>query len=189
MRRFAVATALLLVSSTLALAQEFSEGELHVFYQRVQNFDFNSGDPSFSFSGKGFNGGGFGFVYNLNAWAGIFTQMSFLGGVEQGGLKMRMINEAQGLKLTKREVGPLNLYAKGGIGFVRHVFSVQGSETADYGTSFVFGGGTEVKIKEGMALVLDVSNCAISLPQLTYYSDRDKWDSSLMFTTGIAFQF
>lgn len=176
------------LAGSLCLAQdEFSAVEFQGYYQRVQGFDFQ-GVPGFEFEGVGFNGGGFGFVYNLNPYFGIFSQTSFLAGVEQSNVKLRIINQAQGVKLTKRGES-INVFGKGGVGFVRNVLSFGGQEGVDYGTSFVFGGGTEIKLQEGMWLMLDLSRNIQGLPQLTFLEDRDSWDSNWMITTGISFQF
>jgi len=188
MRWFMTAAVVLSLAGTLCLAQdEFSEVEFQGFYQRVQGFDFE-GVQGFEFQDKGFNGGGFGFVYNLKPFFGIFSQTSFLAGVEQSGVKLRFINQAQGVKLTKRS-DKINVFGKGGVGFVRHVLDFGGQEGVDYGTSFVFGGGTEIKLQEGMWLMLDFSRYITGLPRLTNFEDRDSWDSSWLITTGISFQF
>jgi len=185
--RLLITVVVLSLAFSLCLAQEYSEVEFQGYYQRVQGFDFR-GVAGFEFEGEGFNGGGFGFVYNLNPYFGIFSQTSFLAGVEQSGLKLRFINQAQGVKLTKRS-DAINVFAKGGVGFVRHVLDFQGQEGVDYGTSFVFGGGTEIKIQEGMFLMLDFSRYITGLPRLTSAENRDGWDSSWLITTGISFQF
>ena len=170
----------------LCLAQDYSEVEFQGFYHRVQGFDIEDA-PGFSFEGEGFNGGGFGFVYNVNPYFGIFSQTSFLGGVEQSGLSLKFINQAQGVKLTKRS-DAINVFGKGGVGFVRHVFEIGGQEFVDYGTSFVLGGGTEIKLQEGMFLLLDFSRYITGLPRVSL-AQEDGWDSTWMITTGISFQF
>ncbi|RPJ59939.1 MAG: hypothetical protein EHM23_12210 [Acidobacteria bacterium] len=186
--RLFITVVVLSLAGSLCLAQdEFSEVEFSGFYQRVQGFDFQ-GVQGFEFESEAFNGGGFGFVYNLNPFFGIFSQTSFLGGVEQSNVKLRFINQAQGVKLTKRS-DKINVFGKGGIGFVRHVFDFSGQESVDYGTSFLLGGGTEIKIQEGMWLMLDLSRNVMGLPQLTINPDRDKWDSNWIITTGVSFQF
>jgi hypothetical protein len=193
MKRLLIALIAVGLAAGVCLAQpEYSEMEMQAFYQRVQGFDFRSGVQGFEFQDAGFNGAGFGFVYNFKHYVGLFQQTSFLGGVEQSGVKLRMINATQGIKLTKRGLAneKLNLYTKAGIGYVYHIFSVAGQETGDSNMSFSYGGGAEIKMKEGIWLLLDGSRMAMGLPQLTSYEpDRDKWDSSWVFTTGISFQF
>jgi hypothetical protein len=192
MKRLLIVVTVLLFVGNLCLAQpEYSEVEFQGFYQRIQGFDFQSGAVGFEFENEGFNGGGFGFVYNVSPWLGIFSQTSFLAGVEQSGIKLRFINQTQGAKVTKRGlVGEsVNVFAKGGIGFVRHVFDAFGQQSIDYGTSFTGGGGTEIKLQEGMWLMLDLSRTSLGLPRLTNVPGRDKWDSSWAITTGVSFQF
>lgn len=187
--------AFILLSGSILLAQpEFSEVEFQGYYQRVQGFSFSpTFVEGFDFpDSEGFNGGGFGLTYNLNHWFGIFSNTSFLGGVEQNNLQMKIINQVQGAKITKRGLGPANFYAKGGVGFIRYVFSSGGEDLAiDYSTSFVYGGGAEIKFKEGMWLVLDLSRLSLGLPNLTGFDvpGRDKWDSSYLITTGVMFAF
>lgn len=191
-RLLAVAFVLLFTGSLLLAQPEFSEVEFQGYYQRIQGFSFSpSGFEGFNFEDEGFNGGGFGINYNLNHWFGIFSNTSFLGGVEQSQLQMKIINQAQGAKLTKRGLGPANVYAKAGVGFVRYVFSSGGQDLSiNYSTSFLYGGGAEIKFKEGMYLVLDLSSLALGLPQLVQdFDGRDKWDSSLAITTGVMFSF
>jgi hypothetical protein len=187
MRLFITVVVLSLAGSLCMAQDEFSEVEFQGFYQRVQGFDFQ-GVQGFEFQNKGFNGGGFGFVYNLKPSFGIFSQTSFLAGVEQSDVKLRFINQAQGVKLTKRSE-KINVFGKGGVGFIRHVFDFGGQQSVDYGTSFVFGGGTEIKLQEGMWLMLDLSRNIMGLPQLTIDPNRDKWDSNWIITTGVSFQF
>ncbi len=195
MKRFVAVAFVLLFTGTLLQAQpEFSEVEFQGYYQRVQGFTFSpTGVQGFDFpDSEGFNGGGFGINYNLNHWFGIFSNTSFLGGVEQNDLQMKIINQVQGAKITKRGFGPANFYAKGGVGFMRYVFSSGGQDLAiRYSTSFVYGGGTEIKFKEGMWLVLDLSRLSLGLPNLTGFDfeGRDKWDSSYVITTGVMFSF
>ena len=188
MKRLLMLLIVLGLAGGVCLSQpEYSETEMMGFYQRVQGFDFQSGAEGFEFQNEGFNGGGFGFAYNFKHWLGLFQQTSFLAGVEQSGVKLRMINATQGLKLTKRGLADekLNLFAKGGIGYVHHVFSTGGQEFGDSNMSFTFGGGAEIKMKEGIWLVLDGSRMAMGLPQVSLVEDRDKWDSSWVFTTGV----
>ncbi len=186
--RLLITVVVLSLAGSLCLAQqEFSEVEFQGYYQRVQGFDFQ-GVQGFEFQDKGFNGGGFGFVYNLNPFFGIFSQTSFLGGVEQSGLRLRFINQAQGVKLTKRS-DKINVFGKGGVTIVHHVFDFGGQESGDTTMGFLFGGGTEIKLQEGMWLMLDLSRNIMGLPQLTLDNNRDKWDSNWIITTGISFQF
>jgi hypothetical protein len=196
MKRWMVLLVLLWLCSGMALAQpEYSEVEFHAFFQSVQGFDFYSGfqlgGPLFAVENRGFYGGGMGFNFNLNHWLGIWQQMGFYSGIRQGDLQLRFINEVQGVKVTHRNLGPVNVYAKGGIGFVRHVFSLRGvgDLAVNYGTSLVYGGGTEIPFREGMVWVIDVSRLTMGLPRISNDPARDKWDHNFLITTGVAFQF
>jgi len=40
-----------------------------------------------------------------------------------------------------------------------------------------------------MSLILEATQLAVSLPNLTGAPGRDKWDASTLFITGIAFHF
>jgi hypothetical protein len=196
MKRWFVLLVLLWVSSGMALAQpEYPEVEFNGFYQRIQGFDFYSGfdlgGPLFAVENRGFSGGGMGFTFNLNHWLGFWQQTGFYTGVKTASdLQLRFINELQGVKVTHRNLGPVNVYAKGGVGFVRHVFSMGGRDLAiNYGTSLAYGGGTEIPFREGMALVIDVSRLTMGLPRISNDPARDKWDSNYLITTGVLFQF
>jgi hypothetical protein len=151
MKRLILSFALIggMAGSTLA---QPPQGELRAYYQRLGSFEFRSGSPQFDIMDKSFNGGGFGFVMNLKDWLGFFTETNFLGGVEQGTIRLSLINQIQGVKLTAREIRSPNLYAKGGIGFTRFVFAIGGQDTVRYQTSFIAGGGVDFMFNEGMAI-------------------------------------
>lgn len=173
----------------VSLHGQTPQGEFRGYFQNVSNFDFQSGSPSFDISGEGFNGGGFGFVFNLNDWLGFFTETNFLTGVEQGSLSLKLINQSQGIKVTARELGPVNVYAKGGIGFSRFLFDTGSGETIRYQTGFSTGGGVDFRISDPMAFFVEGNLLTFSLPNITNVSDRDKWDSSLGTSVGVAFFF
>jgi len=176
--------AVMMFGTEVCLAQD-SGGEFQGFYQRVQSFNFNSGDPIFNVQNGNTNGGGFGFVYNITPVFSLFQQTSFFGGFEQSGLKMRLITEAQGVRLSKGTDAIL-FYAKGGVGFNRYVLENLG---IDYGTAFILGGGAEIRMTEGLYLLLEATNLTMGLPNLTNLPGRSKWDNALLFTTGIAIRF
>ncbi len=173
------------------LAQDQS-AELQLFYQRFQGFDFNAGTffgtPIFDVHGANPNGGGFGFVYNLNPKFGFFQQTGFFQGVEQNGLNLRIINETQGLRVMK-PTKKFDLYAKGGLGFNHYVFNQSGNSSVFYGMAFIYGGGTEARLSEGLFLILEADYVTMSLPNITGAPDRSKWDNALLLTTGIAIRF
>jgi hypothetical protein len=175
--------------SISAAAAQASQGEFRGYYQHIANFDFQSGSPDFDITGDSFNGGGFGFVFNLNEWFGLYSESTFLTGVEQQGLDLKLFNQIQGAKLTAREVGPFNLYAKGGIGFTRFVFDSQGSEFVQYQTSFAGGGGVDILFSENFAIFVEGNLLSFSLPNLTGVENRDKWDSAFGTTVGVVLSF
>jgi hypothetical protein len=59
----------------------------------------------------------------------------------------------------------------------------------EYKFAFSYGAGAFLWIKEGFGLVFDASNLMMGMPNLTDASGRDKWDSGLTLTTGIAIRF
>ncbi len=172
-----------------AMAQSFPQGELQVFYQGNRSFDYRSGSPAFDIRDAGLKGGGFGFAYNITGVFGLWQQMGFYTGVKQGGLDLNLINEMQGLLVTKRDVGPFNFFAKGGVGFTRYVFEQPGFTLVSYGQTFSYGGGAQIRLSPGFHLLLELNQMAMGLPDITGARDRAKWDSNLLITTGIAIHF
>lgn len=174
---------------TPLFAQDEPTGEFRLFYSTLQGFDFDSGSPTFQIADDSFHGGGFGFVFNLNPWFGIYSDSQFYAGVKAAGLDLKLINQMQGVKLTARQLGGLNLYGKAGMGFARFVFSFPQGESVSYQTSFNLAGGLDIKLSDGFYVYGEVGRTALSLPNLTGLSNRDKWDGNLALTTGIAFMF
>lgn len=120
MKRLTIA-AILLWGSGICLAQD-SKQEIQGVYLRIQGFTFNSGTTDFDIENASINGGGYAFVYHITEKFGLFQQMGFFGGAEQNGLKVKLITEFQGMQVNKK-TGPLILYAKGGLGFTRYIFT------------------------------------------------------------------
>ena len=189
MRRLFLFLLVVFAGSSLAYAQGPS-GEFRLYYQTIRDFNYRTGLPDFEFQGDSFHGGGFGFVYDLNPRLGIYSDTAFLRGPEAGGIKLNLINQVQGIKLTARELGPLNVYAKGGIGFARYIFSASGSDLGVYWQSnFDLAGGVDFEINDGFYFYIEAKRMVMSLPRLTNVEDRDKWNGSLGLATGIAFRF
>jgi hypothetical protein len=187
MKQFVI-LAVLLFSAGLCQAQD-ATGEFQGFYQRMQSFDFNSGSTSFDIRGAKLNGGGFGFLFNITDTFGFWQQTSFYRGVKQSGLALRPIIETQGVQLSK-EKGALSVYIRGGLGGVRHVLEMSGGTVGvDWGLALIYGGGTKIKVSEGLFWIIDASRITMGLPNLTNLQGRSKWDSGLLFTTGIAIRF
>ncbi len=184
MKRLMIA-AILLWGSGICLAQ--ASRELQGVYLRIQGFTFNSGTTDFDIEGASINGGGYVFVQHITEKFGLFQQMGFFGGAEQNGLKVKLINEFQGVQVSKK-TGPLILYAKGGLGFTRYIFSGAFSGV-DSHFALNYGGGAEIKIKEGLNLVLEATRLTMGLPNLTNAPRRSGWDNSWQLATGIAFHF
>jgi hypothetical protein len=183
MKKFMI-IAILLWGSGSCLAQD-SKQEIQGVYLRIQTFTFNSGYSEFNIQQAAINGGGYAFIFHITDKFGLFQQMGFYGGPEQNGLKLRLITEFQGMIVTKK-AGPLDLYAKGGLGFTRYVFT----GNAVYGKfAVLYGGGAEIKMKEGLNLVLEASRLTMGLPQLSISPDRSKWSNSWQLSTGIAIHF
>ncbi len=179
-----IIVAIWLSCTGLCMAQE-SNGEIQGFFQRIQNFDFNSGDASFSFKGANPNGGGFGFVYNITDVFGLFQRTGFSSGIDQGGYKMNLITESQGLRL-KKQAGSVMFYALGGVGFNRYVYN---DYAGYYGMALMYGGGMQVPMMEGLNLIFEATNLTMGLPNLTNIPGRSKWDNALMFSIGAALHF
>ena len=184
MKRLTIAAVLLWFSGICA-AQD--RGEIQGLYLRIQGFTFNSGSSNFDIENASTNGGGYVYVQHITDKFGLFQQMGFFGGAEQNGIKLRLLTEFQGMRVNKK-AGPLLLYAKGGLGFTRYSFSGALSG-GSYHFALNYGGGTEIKVKEGLGLVLEATRLTMGLPNLTGLENRSKWDNSWQLATGIAFHF
>lgn len=187
MKRLTI-VAMLLWGGGVCLAQDAKQEIQGVFF-RIQGFTFNSGDPSvFDVEGAGINGGGYAFVYHITEKFGLYQQMGFMGGAEQNGLKVKLITEFQGFQVNKAK-GPLILYAKGGLGFTRYVFSGALSGV-DSHFALNYGGGTEIRMKEGLNLVLEATRLTMGLPNLLGdLPGRTGWANCWQLATGIAIHF
>lgn len=185
MRRLTIA-AILFWGSGICLAQ--STREIQGVYMRIQGFTFNSGSPSFDIENASTNGGGYVFIQNITEKFGFFQQTGFFGGAEQNGTKVRLLTEFQGFRVNKK-AGPLNLYAKGGLGFTRYTFS-GGLSGGSYKFALNYGGGIEIKMKESLGLILEATRLTMGLPQIVPDpSNRSKWDNSWQLATGFAIHF
>ncbi|MGH9338292.1 MAG: outer membrane beta-barrel protein [Acidobacteriota bacterium] len=190
MKRLLIMAPVLLAVCTVGFAQP--QGEFQFFYQRIQGFDYNAGSGLLIDDGN-FNGGGFGFVFNLNDWFGVYSQSSFFAGAEfaDAGVGVKLINQIQGAKVTARELGPLNVFAKGGVGFIRFVFDLEqfNQEQVRFATGFNYGGGIEFPIGESLFINLELGQLIMSLPQITNDPNRDRWDNTVVISTGASFHF
>jgi hypothetical protein len=186
------AKGVLLVSMVLCTAvRVFAEGETEItgFYQQYRNFEFKIGVSEFDFPPSRLQGGGFMIAQNLAPWFAMWTQFSFYGSVEHSGIKVRILNNLEGIRYQTKNYGPFRLYAKGGLGFSRYSMDIGGNGAGDTKFSVAYGGGTHIWIQEHFGVVLDVTHVVMGLPNLTDSPSREKWDSGLTYTTGLTIRF
>ncbi|MFZ0429633.1 MAG: hypothetical protein WAO20_16060 [Acidobacteriota bacterium] len=55
--------------------------------------------------------------------------------------------------------------------------------------SFEYGGGVDVPLSDNFFLFGEFKGSTLSLPQLTLSSNRQKWQTSPVISTGIALRF
>ncbi len=159
------------------------------YYQTVRSFDFAPGGNQGAVSGAAFHGGGFGFVIDLSDVLGLYTDSTFLTGVDSNYLQLKLFNQVQGFRATARDVGPVNVYAKAGMGFARwEVNGAYGSGIA-YKMSFEYGGGIDAPLSDNLFLFGEFKGSTFALPQLTAFSNRQKWQTSPVVMTGIGIRF
>jgi hypothetical protein len=182
MKRFVI-TVVWLCSGGIGLAQ--STGEFQGLYQHISGLTFNSGSPSiFDIENASTNGGGYAISYNLDPHFGVFQQMGFFGNVSDNGYNVRLITELQGFQVTKSK-GPFELYAKGGMGI--SIWSFSGNLSGSSSNfALNYGAGAEVKMTDSLYWVVDASRLTTRVPNLTDLPGRTGWDSSWIFSTGIA---
>lgn len=189
MRRGLFVAILGLMLTVPAYGQFDGGGEFRIFYQTIQGFDYDAGGGFVVAEGGSFHGGGFGFVFDLNDWFGIYSDTSFLGGLDSDFVGIKLITQNQGAKLTARDIAGANLYGKAGIGIQRFVIELSGTEGVSYQTGFDLGGGVDVPLSEGLYWFGELKMSLLSLPDLTGAPGRDKWSKSPTFSTGILFRF
>jgi len=174
-------------AAQLGFAQD-KNTEIGGFYQQYRNFSFNTGLTVYDFPATKLKGGGFSIAQNLAPWFAVWSQTSFYGTVPQAnGLDVRVINNLEGVRWQTKQHGPLCLYVKGGMGFSNFNFTTQGFSNTKL--SLAYGGGAQIWLAPWMGLTLDVSHTVMGLPNLTDLEGRDKWDSGLTYTTGLAIRF
>ncbi len=187
MKRLVLLTAMLTLGSPSLFAQ-MDHGEMRGYFQTVRSFDYRPGVSQLDISGDSFNGGGFGFVVDLGPVLSLYTNSSFLSGVDNNYLQLKLFNQVQGFKATARDVGPVDFYAKAGIGFAR--WDLRGFVNGiAYKMSLEYGGGIDVPVSENVFLFGEFMESTLSLPQLTQSPDRQKWQTSPTIGTGIGIRF
>lgn len=190
--RFLALTLALAVWALIAPAAVCAEGETEItgFYQRYHDFSYQVGLPVFDFEPRSLAGGGFSLAQNIAPWFAMWTQFSFYGSTENNvGLRVRLINNQQGIRYQTKNYGPLRLYAKGGLGFSRFSIDTGQGSLGDTKFSAAYGGGAHVWLHDHVGINLDVSHVLTGLPNLTDLDTREKWDSGLVYTTGLTFRF
>ncbi len=149
------------------------------FYQTYRSFSFKTGVSEIDIPETNLNGGGFTIAKNLAPWFAMWTQLTFYGAAEQPNHRVRIINNLQGLRWQTKLHGPLQFYAKGGVGFSHYSMDIEGSGFGEYKFSVAYGGGAFIWASEHFGIVLDATHTMSGLPNLTDLSGRDKWDSGL----------
>jgi hypothetical protein len=180
---------MILCGMVCASAQDQST-EIQGFYQTHKDFSFKSGFPGLELTNTRLGGGGFTFAQNLAPWFAFFSQTAFYGSIEQNDFKVRIINNLEGLRWQTGLRGPFQFYVKAGLGFSHFSFNLGGDELeGGYKFAVSYGGGAFIWISEKFGLVLDASHLSMGVPNLTDLDGRDKWDSGLSLTTGLAVRF
>ena len=190
--RFVLLIVAILFGTIYASAQETST-EIQGFYQTYKDFSFKLGTglENLDLKPTRLGGGGFTIAQNLAPWFAFWSQTTFYGSVEGDFLKARVINNLEGLRWQKRFSGPLEVYGKVGMGF-SHIglSSVGGGDIGgEYKLAVSYGAGAFLWMSQNIGLVFDASHLSMGVPNVTDAPGRDKWDSGLTLTTGIALRF
>jgi hypothetical protein len=166
--------------------------EIQGFYQTYKDFSFNAGNgyETLNIKDTRLSGGGFTIAQNLASWFAFWSQTTFYGSAESSYLKARVINNLEGIRYQTQLHGPFQLYAKAGMGFSHFSLDYLGSDLGGaYKFSVSYGAGAMVWLNDNFGLVFDASHLMMGVPNLTDASGRDKWDSGLALTTGLAVRF
>ena len=184
---------LLLVSMVLfpalyASAQDYKT-EIQGFYQTYRDFSFRTGVDALDIPAVRLNGGGFIFAQNLAPWFAFWTQFTFYGSADQPNISARMINNLYGIRYQTQQHGPFQFYAKGGLGYTHFGLDIVGTSYGESKFSFAYGAGAQIWMSDNFGAVLDASHVITGLPNLTDLPSREKWDSGLALTAGLAVRF
>jgi hypothetical protein len=192
----ALLISMILCTALCVLAQDETSTEIQGFYQSYRNFSYYSGDPYYSFSPMKLAGGGFTIARNLASYFAMWTQFTFYGSPEKDNFKLGIMNNLQGLRFQTKLHGPFRFYAKGGIGFTRYnidmvLDNIAAYSYSDSSFSVGYGGGAQIWLGNHFGIILDVSQVHMGLPNLldADLPDREKWDSGMTYTTGLALRF
>jgi hypothetical protein len=182
----------ILCGTAYAPAQEQST-EIQGFYQTYKDFSFKVGEgyELLDIPNTRLGGGGFTIAQNLASWFAVFSQTTFYGSVEGTYLKARVINNLEGLRWQTKRHGPLQAYVKAGLGFSHISLDYVSGEDigGEIKFSYSLGGGAFIWMSDNFGLVFDASHTAMGMPNLADLPGRDKWDSGLTLTTGLAIRF
>jgi hypothetical protein len=190
MKRLLMVMVIWIGCAGVCLAQQQS-GELQGFFGRWQPFHYKDPSLGIDMSGKAFTGGGFGMLLNVTEKFGIYQQTGFFGGVSDNGNSFSLITEFQGMQASKRK-DRIDFFAKVGLGFARYVvnlpaFGVQ--QYPSYNFALQYGGGTEIKLKPGLYLLIEVTAITSRLPNLTGADGRSTWNTGIQIGPGISLHF
>ena len=172
--------------------------EITGYYQKYQNFSFNTGVSELNFSPTELSGVGFSVAQNIADWFALWTQLTINGTNKQwadGGdgylyeNSVRIINNLQGIRYQTKQYGPFRLYGKFGAGFTHYSFNMLGYELSGTKFSAGYGGGADIWFSKHIGVTLDVSHTMMMLPNLTDVDGRESVDSGLAYTTGLTFRF
>jgi hypothetical protein len=181
---------MILCAAVFSIAQEERNTEITGFYQQYGKFSFQlagTPSPASDVPATTLKGGGFSIAQNLAPWFGLWSQTSFYGTAGQtNGLTVRVINNLEGVRWQTKQHGPVRFYVKGGMGFSNFRMGTIGSDTK---LCLAYGGGAQIWFAPWMGVVLDASHTVMGLPNLTDANGRDKWDSGITLTTGLAIRF
>ncbi|NLV30998.1 MAG: porin family protein [Acidobacteria bacterium] len=172
-----------------AAANAEGETEITGFYQQYRDFSYTVGLEEYDLAPRSLGGGGFSIAQNMAPWFAMWTQFSFFGSAENAGLRVRMINNQQGVRYQTKEYGPVRLYAKGGLGFSRFSIDTGQGSLGDTKFSAAYGAGAHIWMHKHAGINLDLSHVLTGLPNLTDLDTREKWDSGLVLTTGLTLRF
>jgi hypothetical protein len=179
---------MLLCGTLYASAQEQST-EIQGYYQTYRDFSFKTGFSEIDIPNTTLNGGGFVVAKNLAPWFAMWSQLTIYGRAETPNHTVRIINNLEGIRYQTKRHGPLQLYGKFGMGFSHYSMDVEGSSLGETKFSFGYGAGIFLWANEHFGVVFDASHNIMGLPNITDASNREKWDSGLALTTGLAVRF
>jgi hypothetical protein len=182
--------AMLLCGTIYAAAQE-QNTQIQGYYQTYRDFSFKAGTgfEDLDIPAKTLSGGGFAIAQNLAPWFAMWTQFTFYGRAGTPNDNVRIIHNLEGIRYQTKQHGPLQLYAKFGMGFSNYSMNVLGNSVGETKFSLGYGAGAFLWVSEHFGVVLDASQNVMGVPNLTDAPNRDKWDSGLALTTGLSVRF